>query len=171
MAVEKTVSPDKAGGAGALTGRMSAHVLHYRDGLTDVRNVHSIRVSDPQYSLLIMDDYAPVIGMVHGSVSILSDSGELVMEDVAGFYRLLKNEFTILVQPGASEERVALGAAKPKTEIFPERRAAEEAIDEEAAEQAAEREAAAAEEAVDEEAAEQAAGDQPEKSDEEISLE
>jgi hypothetical protein len=94
-----------------LTGKMNAHVLHYREGLTELRRVHAIRITDPQYSLLIMDDYAPVIGMVRGSVSILSDSGELTMENVTGFYRLLKNDFIILIQPGSSEERTAVGAA------------------------------------------------------------
>jgi hypothetical protein len=95
----------------ALTGRMRAHVLHYAEGLTDIERVHAIRIADPQYNLLIMDDYAPVIGMVRGAVSILSDERELVMEGIKGFYRLLKNDFTLLIQPGDADERTAVGAA------------------------------------------------------------
>ena len=94
-----------------LTGKMNAHILHYREGLTEMERVHAIRITDPLYNLLIMDDYAPVIGMVRGSVGILSDSGELTMENVTGFYRLLKNDFIIPIQPGSSEERMAVGAA------------------------------------------------------------
>jgi hypothetical protein len=96
----------------ALTGNMRAHVLHYAEGLTDIDRVHAIRIGDPGYSLLIMDDYAPVIGMVRGTVSILSDERELVLEGIKGFYRLLKNDFTLLIQPGNADERVAVGAAR-----------------------------------------------------------
>jgi hypothetical protein len=113
MAKTKKNAPEQEAAAEkvALTGRMSAHVLHYAEGLTDIVRVHAIRVSDPQYNLLIMDDYAPVIGMVRGSVSILSDERELVMDNIKGFYRLLKNDFTLLIQPGDADERTASGFA------------------------------------------------------------
>ena len=97
-----------------LTGKMNAHILHYREGLTELGGVHAIRITDPQYSLLIMDDYAPVIGRVRGAVNLLSDAGELTMKDITGFYRLLKNDFIILIQPGSSEERTAVGVAAPR---------------------------------------------------------
>ncbi|MDR2354811.1 MAG: hypothetical protein LBE16_01310 [Clostridiales Family XIII bacterium] len=112
---EKGLPEKERKGAGApkaaLTGRMRAHVLHYAEGLTDIERVHAIRIGDPGYNLLIMDDYAPVIGMVRGTVRILSDERELVMEGIKGFYRLLKNDFTLLIQPGDADERTAVGVA------------------------------------------------------------
>jgi hypothetical protein len=107
--------PDENESGSALTGHMRAHVLHYAEGLTDIERVHAIRISDPRYNLLIMDDYAPVIGMVQGTVSILSAERELVMNDIKGFYRLLKDDFTLLIQPGGADERAAVGAAQRRT--------------------------------------------------------
>jgi hypothetical protein len=101
----------KSAKGATFSGRMRAHVLHYSEGLTDTEGVYAIRISDPRYNLLIMEDYAPVIGMAEGTVSILSDGGELVLENIKGFYRLLRDDFTLLIQPGDADERAAVGAA------------------------------------------------------------
>jgi hypothetical protein len=95
-----------------LTGQMNAHILHYMEGQRDVEHVHAIRLQDPKYGLLIMDDYAPVIGMVQGSVHIMADEEEIALEDIKGFYRLLKNEFILLIQPNEKDERSAVGSSK-----------------------------------------------------------
>ncbi|MEG0452154.1 MAG: hypothetical protein RR428_00260 [Coprobacillus sp.] len=67
----------------------------FEKGVKKIDNVKCIRVKDKNFGLLIMEDHAPCIGKINGSLTVIGDE-ELILDHVDGFYLLRSNEFRFI---------------------------------------------------------------------------
>ncbi len=73
-------------------------VISFQSGYQIYHNVRLIRLKSKQYNLLIMLDYMPVVGELDGEISIVSDTDEIKLENVQGFYVMKNNVFKLLIK-------------------------------------------------------------------------
>lgn len=72
-------------------------VLDIEKGFKEYEDVRTVSIKSKNYTVMIMLDYAPTIGDIDGSLSLLLESNEIYYEHVKGFYHVNKNEMTILI--------------------------------------------------------------------------
>ena len=82
-------------------GKITATVLGIDEGFQKFEQVDMIRIKSEKYTLLIMDDYMPVIGRIDGMVEIVSGEDTRSFQPVHGFYTHLKNSFELLIKEDA----------------------------------------------------------------------
>ena len=95
MAKEEKTKRDAPGG-------IRARVIDEEHGLRLLSGVYAVRVQSSGYSLLIMEDYMPMLGQVDGTVVFLTAEREMRLEKVQGFYKHQHNEFTLLIENEAA---------------------------------------------------------------------
>ena len=81
-------------------GKITATVLGIDEGFQKFEQVDMIRKSE-KYTLLIMDDYMPVIGRIDGMVEIVSGEDTRSFQPIHGFYTHRKNTFELLIKEDA----------------------------------------------------------------------
>ena len=74
-------------------GKITATVLGIDEGFQKFEQVDMIRIKSEKYTLLIMDDYMPVIGRIDGMVEIVSGEDTRSFQPIHGFYTHRKNTF------------------------------------------------------------------------------
>ena len=79
-------------------GRMIVFVSDFANGLRVFRDVKLIRVKSSDYSLLIMEDYFPILGQVNGRIEFLSEGKLVDLGKLKGFYVHRDNEFSLLIK-------------------------------------------------------------------------
>ena len=84
-------------------GRMIVFVSDFSNGLRVFQDVKLIRIKSADYSLLIMEDYFPIIGQVNGRIEFVSGDELVDLGTLKGFYVHRDNEFSLLIK-----EQVAL---------------------------------------------------------------
>lgn len=94
---------------------IAVRVIDEKTGIKTFENVKAIRIHSKDYTVLIMADFAPMIGKVEGSVDVLSEEGEESWKDIRGFFKHQRNAFTLLISHTA-EEKQADAAADPGAE-------------------------------------------------------
>ena len=72
-------------------------ILDNSISLSTIKNVKIIRIKDNNYNLLIMKDYWPILGEIHGTIIIESDI-EYKYENIYGFYTLTNNIFHLIIK-------------------------------------------------------------------------
>lgn len=82
-------------------GKITATVLGIDEGFQKFEQVDMIRIKSEKYTLLIMDDYMPVIGRIDGMVEIVSGEGTRSFQPIHGFYTHRKNTFELLIKEDA----------------------------------------------------------------------
>ena len=87
-------------------GKMIVFVSDFANGLRVFRDVKLIRVKSSDYSLLIMEDYFPVLGQVNGRIELVSEDQLVDLGTLKGFYVHRDYEFSLLIKeqlapPGA----------------------------------------------------------------------
>ena len=82
-------------------GKITATVLGIDEGFQKFEQVDMIRIKSEKYTLLIMDDYMPVIGRIDGMVEIVSCEDTRSFQPVHGFYTHRKNTFELLIKEDA----------------------------------------------------------------------
>ena len=82
-------------------GKITATVLGIDEGFQKFEQVDMIRIKSEKYTLLIMDDYMPVIGRIDGMVEIVSGEDTRSLQPVHGFYTHRKNMFELLIKEDA----------------------------------------------------------------------
>ena len=82
-------------------GKITATVLGLDEGFQKFEQVDMIRIKSEKYTLLIMDDYMPVIGRIDGMVEIVSGEDTRSFQPVHGFYTHRKNTFELLIKEDA----------------------------------------------------------------------
>ena len=82
-------------------GKITATVLGIKEGFRKFEQVDMIRIKSENYTLLIMDDYMPVIGRIDGMVEIVSGEDTRSFQPVHGFYTHRKNTFELLIKEDA----------------------------------------------------------------------
>lgn len=90
-------------------GKIQVRVSDFAQGLRIFDGVKLVRIKSRDYSLLIMEDYFPLLGTVLGKVELLTAEGQLNLGSMKGFYLHRDNEFSLLVeeQLEAAEEEEA----------------------------------------------------------------
>ena len=102
MAKKEKVKSDNAAAQRRLTGSIRARVIDEEHGLRLLSGVYAVRLQSRDYSLLIMEDYMPMLGQIDGTVVFLTEEREVRLEKIQGFYKHQHNEFTLLVESGAA---------------------------------------------------------------------
>ena len=82
-------------------GKITATVLGIDEGFQKFEQVDIIRIKSEKYTLLIMDDYMPVIGRIDGMVEIVSGEDTRSFQPIHGFYTHRKNTFELLIKEDA----------------------------------------------------------------------
>lgn len=82
---------------GRAPGKISARILGYSQGLVAFEHARLVRVVSDDHTLLIMEDFAPVLGEVRGTVTVLTDEGEYRFEAKRGYYLHTHNEFSLVI--------------------------------------------------------------------------
>ena len=82
-------------------GKITATVLGIDEGFQKFEQVDMIRIKSEKYTLLIMDDYMPVIGRIDGMVEIVSGGDTRSFQPIHGFYTHRKNTFELLIKEDA----------------------------------------------------------------------
>lgn len=82
-------------------GKITATVLGIDEGFQKFEQVDMIRIKSEKYTLLIMDDYMPIIGRIDGMVEIVSGEDTRSFQPIHGFYTHRKNTFELLIKEDA----------------------------------------------------------------------
>ena len=82
-------------------GKITATVLGIDEGFQKFEQVDMIRIKSEKYTLLIMDDYMPVIGRIDGMVEIVSGEDTRSFQPIHDFYTHRKNTFELLIKEDA----------------------------------------------------------------------
>ncbi len=85
-------------------GKINATVLGMEEGLRNFTGVDMIRIKSGDYTILIMEDYMPVIGRVDGSVEIVEGEKVSAFPSIHGFYTHRKNMFELLIKEDSDAE-------------------------------------------------------------------
>ena len=67
-------------------------------GVKEYEGVSVIHIKSRYYNLLIMEGYTPSIGEVEGTVTIVSDTESVKLENIRGFYLHKKNTFRLMIR-------------------------------------------------------------------------
>jgi hypothetical protein len=79
-------------------------IISFRDGFQMFHNVRMARIKSRDYNLLIMVDYMPVLGELDGSMTIVSESQEVVFENLKCFYVMKNNVLKVLIREDSHVE-------------------------------------------------------------------
>lgn len=77
---------------------ITVNVFELKSGLTTYKNCEYIRITDEKYNLLIMLDYTPIIGELHGKVDIKCDGNEISIDNIYASYMNSNNVFNLMIQ-------------------------------------------------------------------------
>jgi len=77
---------------------MIAKIMSLNGGLDVLDNINFIRIKSQKYNLLLMQNYAPLIGEIDGSVEFISESETKDYKDIKGYYLNLDNEFKLFIR-------------------------------------------------------------------------
>lgn len=78
---------------------ITAKVIDEENGIKEISNINAIRVKSKDYRILIMADFAPLLGMItSGEVSFLSSDGDVTYKDIDAYYKHQRNEFTLIIK-------------------------------------------------------------------------
>lgn len=91
---KKTTEPEQV----PKKGKIRANVIDEVNGIQHLKDVHAVRICSKGYVLLVLEDFAPTLGQVEGDVTFLCDDKEVGLENIRGFYKHQRNEFTLLIQ-------------------------------------------------------------------------
>jgi len=75
-----------------------ACIYSIKDGLTEIQHVDRIRIKSKRYSLLIMEDYMPMLGEIDGNLAIEAEGRIYEWNQVEGYYIHQKNLFRLMIK-------------------------------------------------------------------------
>lgn len=87
------------------TESIQVRVSDFEHGLRVFDDVQIVRIVSNNYNLLVMNDFVPSVGMINGSVEIVSNEDVETIDNVRAFYLHKDNVFSLLIerQGGANE--------------------------------------------------------------------
>lgn len=80
--------------------KIKAKIVSMENGLQEFDEIEMIRVKGENHSLLILQNYMPLLGRLDGYVDIVLENETLRIQDVQGYYMHKQNEFSLLVEQG-----------------------------------------------------------------------
>lgn len=114
-----------------VPARIHARIASFDEGLEVFDEVRMVRVKSNDHTLLIMEDYLPVLGEVRGSVSLIRDDDERVYQVAHGFYLHSHNNFSLIVDRVGQE--AILAAQEEKSAEVPRKEKVDAVSDEQEA--------------------------------------
>lgn len=81
--------------------KIRAKIVSLDEGLREYENIRMIRIKSKRHTLLIMEDFMPVIGELDGDIEIVYGERSEAVRNVKGFYMHKKNDFSLLIKDGA----------------------------------------------------------------------
>ncbi len=85
----RTPVPEKA---------IEVRISSFERGIEVIPGVQIIRIDSRDYNLLIMVDYASLLGELSGSIQIVTLTDRIVFENMDAFYCLRNNVFELMVK-------------------------------------------------------------------------
>ena len=79
---------------------IKAKIVSMENGLQEFDEIEMIRVKGENHSLLILQNYMPLLGRLDGYVDLVLENETLRIQDVQGYYMHKQNEFSLLVEKG-----------------------------------------------------------------------
>ncbi|MBR1390848.1 MAG: hypothetical protein IJ567_05275 [Lachnospiraceae bacterium] len=79
---------------------MKARIVSIKNGLQEFDEVEMIRVKSQRHTLLIMQNYMPVIGELDGYVELVFENHTSRLEGLKGYFMHKKNLFSLIVEEG-----------------------------------------------------------------------
>ena len=80
--------------------KIKAKIVSMENGLQEFDEIEMIRVKGENHSLLILQNYMPLLGRLDGYVDLVLESETLRIQDIQGYYMHKQNEFSLLVEQG-----------------------------------------------------------------------
>ena len=80
--------------------KIKAKIVSMENGLQEFEDIEMIRVKGENHSLLILQNYMPLLGRLDGYVDLVLKDETLRIQDVQGYYMHKQNEFSLLVEKG-----------------------------------------------------------------------
>lgn len=77
---------------------MVVKVFSYENALQTYDDIALIRIKSKNSSLLIMEDYLPIVGEINGDVSFANDKDEVSLKNIRGYYVHRKNMFELILK-------------------------------------------------------------------------
>ncbi len=77
---------------------MIVKIFSLNNGLTEYRDVISVKLVSKDYNLLILKDYIPIIGEVDGSIEVKYQDKQLMFENVFAYYMNQDNVFNLILK-------------------------------------------------------------------------
>ena len=83
-----------------MKSKIKAKIVSIEKGLQEYEEIEMIRVKSSDHTLLILENYMPLLGRLDGYVELVFEDKTLRFNDIPGYYMHKKNEFSLLVQEG-----------------------------------------------------------------------
>lgn len=83
-----------------MESTIKAKLVNIEKGLQEYDNVEMVRVKSVDHTLLILQNYMPLLGRLDGYVELVFENRTLRFNDLRGYYMHKKNVFSLLVQEG-----------------------------------------------------------------------
>lgn len=93
------------------SGRIQAQISSFKEGLQTFEELNIVRVRGKKARLLIMEDYAPVIGEVDGDIDLIGRETFQTLKNVKGFFCHEHNVFFLLLKETTKPEADSAGVA------------------------------------------------------------
>lgn len=83
-----------------MESKIKAKIVSMEKGLQEYEDVEMIRVKSEDHTLLILQNYMPLLGRLDGYIELVFENETLRFNNLHGYYMHKKNEFSLLVQEG-----------------------------------------------------------------------
>lgn len=77
---------------------MIVKIMSLKDGVKTINDCLAIKIKSEKYNLLIMENHAPLIGEIKGSVEITSKNDKKILDNIKGYYLNVNNTFKLMLR-------------------------------------------------------------------------
>lgn len=77
---------------------IQVRISDFEHGLRVFDDVQIVRIVSNNYNLLVMNDFVPSVGMINGTVEIVSSEDIETLNDIKAFYLHKDNVFSLLIE-------------------------------------------------------------------------
>lgn len=77
---------------------MIAKIMSLQDSVKTYTDCLAIKIKSEKYNLLIMENHAPLIGEIKGSIEVTTKDNKITLENINGYYLNLNNTFKLMLR-------------------------------------------------------------------------
>lgn len=85
------------------TKNIQVRISDYNHGLRVFDDVQMVRIVSKGYTLLVMNDYMPSVGLIEGYIDIIQNNNIQTIKNIHAYYLNRKNVFTLLIDSQKEE--------------------------------------------------------------------